>query len=91
MILENLELNIVPAELVIVIVFAICLGAFLKSTKKIADEAIPMIILAATVLCTVFYNGAFTVENVMLGVICAAIAVFSKNVQKQIQKYQERE
>lgn len=79
-------LEIVPAELFIVIVACLCTGVFLKSTKKIADEVIPMIILVEAVIFTVTFNKAFTVENVMLGIICAAIAVFGKNIQKQIEK-----
>lgn len=88
--MPELNLEIVPSELAIVIVAAICTGAFLKSTKKIADEIIPMIVLVETVAFTVFFRKSFDVESVMLGIICAAIAVFGKNVQKQLQKMKEK-
>lgn len=84
-----MNLEIVPTELAIVIVAAMCTGAFLKSTKKIADEFIPVIILVETIIFTVAFNKAFTVENIMLGIICAAIAVFGKNLQKQFIKTME--
>ena len=72
----------VPAELGILVATLWVIGYFVKQTNKISDAYIPFILMVLGIAGAVLIQG-FTIISVLQGIICAAVAVFAKNVVKQ--------
>lgn len=79
-------LTFVPSNLLIVVVVLVCIGLALKAIpeKYIKNEFIPFILAAIGVGFAVWHTGTFNAEVVMEGIICASIATYAKNIQKQL-------
>lgn len=72
----------ITEDLFLLIICLWFIGIGLKRTKAIPDEAIIFILTGLGIAGAVFIKGP-TPKNALLGIICAAIAVFGQNVIKQ--------
>lgn len=86
-------MSLIPAQLVILIVFIYCLGMFLKKTNKFPDWLIPITLLIASIIVTIAYtaislgaglSGKIIVDGIIYGVLVASVAVYCNQVIKQI-------
>ena len=73
--MENL-LELIPAEFILIVAGLGCVAVALKKAECINDKYAPAIIMAVGVIFCVA-KGGFSVDNVMLGVISAAVAIGS--------------
>ena len=75
-------ITFIPETLFILIAALYCLGLFLKQSK-VSDNLIPLILLALGIVGAVVLTG-LNATAIMQGIIAAAIAVFVKNLEKQL-------
>lgn len=83
----------VKPELGILIVALYILGSVLKHTEKIKDNFIPVILTGVSIVLACLYvlgtEGVSTTSiftAIVQGIICAAAAVYSNQVAKQLTK-----
>lgn len=81
--ISNGLLQFIPSQLIIVCVVLFCIGIGLKSIKPLKNEWIPFILGVLGILFAVWHTKSFSAEVVMQGIICAAVATYAKNIQKQ--------
>lgn len=81
--ITNGLLQFIPSQLIIVCVVLFCIGIGLKSIKPLKNEWIPFILGALGILFAIWHTKSFSAEVVMQGIICAAVATYAKNIQKQ--------
>lgn len=86
--------NYIKPELLVLVAALVGIGAILKSLKKLKDNLIPMILLATGIILACIYvlgtEGVTPVSiftAIVQGALCAAAAVFSNQIVKQIQKW----
>ena len=88
-------LQLIQADLVILIVVIYVLGMFLKKIPNMADWTIPLVLLVVAVLLTVIYKGialgegltSVTIVNgLVYGILIAGVAVFTNQIIKQTTK-----
>lgn len=79
-------LSFVPSNLLIIVVVLVFIGMAIKAIpeKYIKNEFIPFILAAIGIGFAVWHTGTFNAEVVMQGIICASVATYAKNIQKQI-------
>lgn len=77
--------NLIPSQLYLVTVALVFIGMFLKQTDKIKDTYIIVILTVLGIVGAVVFVGQ-TSTAVVQGILCAAVAVYSKNFQKQIKE-----
>lgn len=76
-------INFIPTQLYILVVALVFIGMFLKKSEKVKYTYILFIILALGIIGALVLVGQ-TPTAVIQGILCASVAVFSKNIQKQI-------
>ena len=85
-------LELIQADLVILIVVIYVLGMFLKKIPNMVDWAIPLVLLVVAIVLTIVYKGialeegitaVTTVEGFVYGVLVAGVAVFTNQIIKQ--------
>lgn len=81
----DILINYIPKSLLIVIAAVFCIGLILKDLKAIPDKYIPLILTGCSVLFCILLNG-LNVNSILYGIISAAIAVYTNQLQKQIIK-----
>lgn len=81
-------IQFVPEQLIILIASLWVIGYFLKNTKAIPDSYIPFILMALSILSSILIMG-ININSVLQGIICAAVAVLGKNIEKQGQEITE--
>jgi len=88
-------IELIQAELLILIAVVYVLGLFLKKIPNIPDWTIPVILLFAAIVLTVVYKAialaeGFTavtfVNSVIYGILIAGICVFGNQIFKQTVK-----
>ena len=93
-------LKFLPADLLIVVIAIYTLGIFLKNSKAIKDNLIPLILLIVAILITIVYSAVIlgegftpaTITNGFIyGIIVAAVAVFWNQLLKQLLTVKKRE
>ena len=77
--------NLIPSSLYIVTVALVFIGMFLKQTDKVKDTYIIVILTVLGIAGALVFVGQ-TPTAVVQGILCAAVAVYSKNFQKQIKE-----
>ena len=77
--------NLIPSSLYIVTVALVFIGMFLKQTDKVKDTYIIFILTVLGIAGALVFVGQ-TPTAVVQGILCAAVAVYSKNFQKQIKE-----
>lgn len=77
--------NLIPTQLYLVTVSLVFTGMFLKQTDKVKDTYIIIILTALGIAGALAFVGK-TPTAVVQGILCAAVAVYSKNFQKQIKE-----
>ena len=87
--MENL-LNLIPTELIIVVAGLACINVALTKAVIVNDKYSPIIIMAIGIIFCVAKEG-FSVDNVMLGVIAAAIAIAGNAAYKHRGKLVKKE
>lgn len=78
-------IQFVPEQLFILIAALWVIGYFIKNTKVIPDSYIPFILIILSVLASILIMGV-NINSILQGIICAAVAVFGKNIAKQGQE-----
>jgi hypothetical protein len=63
----------------------IIIGAFLKESKILPDQYIPLILLPCGVTGTVLITG-FSASSVIQGILVAGAAVYGNQIVKQLRK-----
>lgn len=81
----NAVLEFINPELLIVVVACWVIGYVLKQTPKIADWSIIYIVTAFAIVFAMFLYG-FTVQAIIQGILCGAVAVYSNQLVKQAKK-----
>lgn len=85
----------IKADFIIVAVALYALGMFLKDAPGIKDWVIPFVLLGTGIVFTVLtlaiileqgFTAKVILEGVLQGILCAALAVFSNQMIKQVQK-----
>ena len=85
-------LELIQADLVILIVVIYMLGMFLKKIPNMVDWAIPLVLLVVAIVLTIVYKGialeeginaVTTVEGFVYGILVAGVAVFFNQLLKQ--------
>lgn len=88
-------IELIQAELLILIAVVYVLGLFLKKIPNIPDWTIPVILLFAAIMLTVVYKAialaeGFTpitfVNSVIYGILIAGICVFGNQLVKQTRR-----
>ena len=86
-------IKLIPVELLIIAVCVYCIGMFLKSSGRVPNWLIPIVLLIISILITIAYlaismEQGFTakgiVDGVIYGVLIAALAVYCNQVLKQV-------
>ena len=77
--------NLIPSSLYLVTVALVFIGMFLKQTDKVKDTYIIVILTVLGIAGALVFVGQ-TPTAVVQGILCAAVAVYSKNFQKQIKE-----
>lgn len=86
-------MSLVPTELLIIAVVVYCIGIFLKSSKKVPNWLIPIILLVVAIFITISYMAVslgegFTlkviIDGFIYGILLASVAVYCNQVLKQI-------
>lgn len=76
--------NFILEQNIIIVAALYCIGMFIKQSP-IKDKLIPFVILiCGIILCVI--SGGLNVGAVMQGVFCAAAAVFTNQIFKQLDK-----
>ena len=75
-------MQFISQDLIILVIALWFIGYMLKSTNKIPDSAIPFIITAFGIAAVMIMHGP-TMEALLQGIICAALAVYGQNIIKQ--------
>ena len=81
--ITNGLMQFIPSQLVIVCVVLFCIGAALKAIKKIPNEFIPFILGILGIIFAVWETNSFCAQSVLQGIVCAAVATYTKNLIKQ--------
>lgn len=88
-------LDLIQAELAIIIAVTYVLGMFLKQTPRIPDWSIPLLLLAFSIVVVIVYKAivldeAFTavtiINGFLYGVLVAGVCVFGNQVIKQVRE-----
>ena len=78
-------LNFIFEKAIILVPALNIIGAILKSTKKIKDNYIPLILLVFGILGAIIIMG-FSGESIIQGILITGCAVYGNQVVKQLQK-----
>lgn len=81
----NVIAGFINPELLIVVVACWVIGFILKKTPKIPDWTIVYGVALVAVVCAVSLLG-FSVQSILQGILCAAVAVYGNQVFKQTTK-----
>ncbi|MGF7046410.1 hypothetical protein J2T13_000886 [Paenibacillus sp. DS2015] len=78
-------LEFISAELMVVVIACWVIGYILKQTPKVLDWTIVYIVTVFAVVFAVFLLG-FTVQAILQGIMCGAVAVYGNQLVKQVKK-----
>ncbi|WP_410769567.1 phage holin family protein [Fontibacillus sp. BL9] len=81
----NAVLEFITPELFVVVVACWIIGGFLKRTPRIPDWTIVYIVTLVAVIFASLLLG-FSVESVIQGILCGAVAVYGNQLIKQTKK-----
>lgn len=93
-------LNLIPPELLIIVLVIYCIGMFLKAVEKIPNWTIPPLLLGFAILITVAYMAVSLgqgvtpktiIDGIIYGIIIASVAVFANQMYKQVFKERLKE
>ena len=76
-------LNFIPKSLYILVIALWVLGYMIKQAKFIKDALIPFILTAISIIFVLILQGV-SAMSVLQGIICAAFAVYGKNIVSQV-------
>lgn len=82
--MENI-MNYITENALILIPALYVLGAILKSTQKIADKYIPILLLPVGIVLSMFLVG-FDVNGVIQGILITGASVYVNQLVKQVNK-----
>lgn len=75
-------IKFVPEQLLILVPALFMIGFWIKNTNIIEDCYIPFILMAISIIFSIFIMG-FTSVAILQGIICTGVAVLVENVAKQ--------
>lgn len=81
----NVILDYINAELVGVVIACWIIGYVLKQTPLIPDWTIVYLVALVAIVFACILQG-FTVESVIQGILCGAVAVYGNQLVKQTKK-----
>lgn len=91
--MENDLLQYIDVSLIFMVAVVYCIGMFLKNSKLIKDNLIPIILLGVSVTLTIAYmafnqsqgiNASVIINGLIQGVLVASVAVYGNQIIKQI-------
>lgn len=88
--MENM-INLVPANMLGVVVALYIIGLVLKGTSKVSDNIIPVVLMPLGVIfsiCLTVIGSTITVQavtnGIIQGIICAGVSVYCNQLIKQM-------
>jgi len=81
----NAVLEFINPELLIVVVACWVIGGILKQTPKVPDWSIIYIVTAFAIVFAMFLQG-YTIQSLIQGILCGAVAVYGNQLIKQAKK-----
>jgi len=79
-------INYITENALILVPVLLVIGAILKNTERIKDKYIPLILLPAGIILSVWVMNGFTADSVIQGILVVGAAVYGNQLVKQISK-----
>ena len=79
-------INYITENALILVPVLLVIGAILKNTERIKDKYIPVILLPAGIILSVWVMKSFTADSVIQGILVTGAAVYGNQLAKQISK-----
>ena len=79
-------INYITENALILVPVLLVIGAIFKNTERVKDKYIPIILLPAGIILSVWLMGGFNADSVIQGILVTGAAVYGNQLIKQLSK-----